>query len=164
MRYYQRTTRSCSFHDLRPELRADIEKHAADNLFGEVAGQLIACIETESVQQKRGGLAGLRDRLLGPNDPDPVHYTAVVVLPRWLIWSTNGAKRGTTTLSAALADIRVEDFTGFGDLEDNGINVSGTLRGLREQTMAFIGLGEGEAAEQFKRTLRQAIQQANVGR
>src|SRR5687768_14591493 len=81
MRYYQRTTRSCSFHDLRPELRTAIEQHAADNLFGEVAGQLVACIETESVQQKRSGLAGLRDRLLGPNDPDALHYTAVVVLP-----------------------------------------------------------------------------------
>lgn len=162
MRYYQRTTRSCSFHDLRPELRAAIEKHAAENLLGEVAGQLIACIETESVQQKRGGLAGLRDRLLGPNDPDPVHYTAVVVLPKWLIWSTAGAKRGTNTLSAALADIRLEDFTGFGGIEDNGINVTGVLRGSREQSSVFIGLGKGEAAEQFKRALRQAIQQANA--
>jgi hypothetical protein len=72
--------------------------------------------------------------------------------------------RGTVTLSAALADIRVEDFTGFGDVEDYGINVSGRVRGSREEGMAFIGLGEGEAANQFKRTLRQAIQQANVGK
>jgi hypothetical protein len=56
----------------------------------------------------------------------------------------------------------VEDFTGFGDLEDNGINVLGRLRGAREEAMAFIGLGEGEAAEQFKRSLRQAIKHANT--
>jgi hypothetical protein len=164
MRYYQRTTRQCQWQQLRPALRAAIEKHAADNLFGDVVGQLLACIETESVQQKQRGLAGWRDRLLGPNDPDEVHYTAAVLLPNWLIWATSGEKRGTTTLSARLGDIRIEDFTGFGGIEDNGINISGTVRGSKEQTMAFLGLGEGEAADNFKRRLRQAIQQANTAK
>lgn len=162
MRYYQRTTHQRQWTDLRPELRAAIEKHAAENHFGELIGQAIACIETESVHQKRGGLAGLRDRLLGPNDPDSVHYSAAVLLPGWLIWATSGAKRGTITQSARLVDIKVEAFTGFGDIEDNGINVTGTRRGASDQTTAFIGLGEGDAAGQFKKTLLHAIQRAHT--
>ena len=162
MRYYQRTTLQRQWPELRPELRAAIEKHAAENHFGELISQAIACIETESVHQKRGGLAGLRDRLLGPNDPDPIHYSAAVLLPGWLIWATSGAKRGTITQSARLVDIKVEEFTGFGDIEDKGLNISGTLRGQREQVTAFLGLGEGEATDQFKRTLRQALTRANT--
>ena len=160
---YHRTTRDCSLTDLRPELLAAIRAHVEERKLGDVEAQMLICCETTNEQRELKGLEKLRARLLGPHDPDPVHYTGVVVTPAWLIWTTSGAKRGTVTLSARLRDVEIREFSAryaeFG-IEDSGIDVFGLIGYSAERGSVFIGLGREPAAEKLKDVLRGAVQQA----
>ncbi|MCI0397056.1 MAG: hypothetical protein L0332_36080 [Chloroflexi bacterium] len=162
MKEYNRTTRDCSFGDLRPELQAAIRQYAGENLLGDVAAEVLACCETRSERRPKGTLGRLKDRLLGPYDPDPVHFTAVVVTPHWLIWAHSGEKRGAHTLAARLEDITVQDYAFSHLVPDDGLTVQGQIRGFGEAGQAFIGLAPGPAADHFKRVVQQAIEKANT--
>ncbi len=160
MSKYKRTTRLTDFRQLRPELHAAIEQLAAKRAWGDVGAEAILCCETKNEQRKVGFLQGLKDRLSGPHDPDPVHYAAALVTPSRLIWAAAGEKRGTTALWAKLRDAEIEDYaqSPFATrIPDTGINVFGNISGFSERASAFIGLGDSPATEQFKQALEQAI-------
>ena len=78
---YRRSTRECNFDRLRPEIVTAIRTHAQQHDLGDVEREALICSETTNEKLKSGGLFG---KLLG-GDPDKVHYSAVVVTPRWLI-------------------------------------------------------------------------------
>jgi hypothetical protein len=155
---YIRSTRECAFNQVQPALYAAIRQHAEENQLGNLEAKALACVETRN-ERKRS--SGLFSRLLGSSDPDPLHYTAAVVTPKWLIWASSGAKRGTTVLSARLTDVQVRNYDMNQLVEDSGLVVNGLLRGATEKAEAFIGLGPEPAAEDFKRIVREAIEQAN---
>jgi hypothetical protein len=155
---------------LQPALAAAIKEHVQDRELGDVLSNVLICCETTSERRKLGRFEALKARLGGTYDPDPVHYTGIVVTPSWLIWGTSGEQRGTNILSARLRKIEVQDYakelarfkeTKLG-IEDSGVTVFGVIGSFRERASAFIGLGREEAAEKLKRVLREAIQQANA--
>lgn len=152
MSEYKRTTRRCAPSGLRPELAAELRRHARDRFSVDVDAEALCCCETTSERTRRPGLFG---RLLGASG-EAVHHTAAIVTPAWLFWATSGEKRGTTALSARLADLEtVGDFDSK-LVQDTGLEVFGVLTGFRERGSAFIGLGTEEAAQEFKRILREA--------
>lgn len=155
MREYQRTTRECSVAELRPELAKAIREYAVKHDLGDVEAELIICCETTSERLKKG----LLSRLFG--DPDALHHTAMLLTPGLLIWGTTGDRRGTSIVSARLADIEVRDYDSS-LIEDSGLDIFGFLNQSSERVHAFIGLGEGEAAERFRRALKERVVQSSV--
>ncbi len=164
---YQRSTRECNFDRLRPEMVEAIRAHAQQHELGDVEREALICCETINEKIKSGGLFG---KLLG-SDPDKVHYTGLVVTPRWLIWATSGAKRGTSVLSSRLHDTEVQDFEatpmyklmqerGLKEMQDTGLEVTAFFTGSLERAQAFIGLGPEPAAQNLRAVLKDAVRKA----
>ncbi len=158
---YQRSTRECNFDRLRLEIVEAIRAHAQQHELGDVEREALICCETTNEKKKSSGLFS---KLAG-GDPDKVHYTGIVVTPRWLIWATSGAKRGVVVLSSRLRDTEVRDYEAtpsYKLLQDTGLEVVGFFSGSLERAQAFIGLGPEPAAQNLRSVLKQAIQQAQT--
>ena len=164
---YRRSTRECNVDRLRPELVEAIRAHAQEHELGDVEREALICCETTNEKHKSGGLFG---KLLG-GDPDKVHYTGLVVTPRWLIWAISGAKRGVTVLSSRLHDLEARDFEstpmyqmlqkqGKTEMLDAGLEVTGFFSDRLERGTMFIGLGPEPAAQQMRDVLKDAVKKA----
>lgn len=147
---YQRTTRICTLNDLPPSLATALGQRAQDLGLKDLSQQILLCAETTSVKTKRTGLIA---RWLG-GDPDKSHITGILVTAQHLIWGHEGEKRGTAVLSAKWRDVRVTSFAST-LVPDTGLEVSGFISGFNEKAQAFIGLGEGAAAEQLRQRIAQ---------
>lgn len=150
---YQRTTRICPLTDLPPALAIALAQRAQDLGIKDLAQHTLLCAETSSVKTRRTGFI---QRLLG-GDPDKMHITGILVTPKYLIWGHEGQKRGTTVLSAKFSEVHVTPFTST-LVTDTGLEVSGFISGFNEKAQAFIGLGEGAAAEQVRQVITQVTQ------
>jgi hypothetical protein len=154
---YNRSTRECTFSQLRPELVSAIREQVEKQELGDIEAEILACCETTSEKKKKK--RGLFGSLLG-GDPDPVHYTGVIVTPTWLIWARSGAKSGTVVAWARLRDIQVKDFESE-LIDDTGLEVFGFIGRSRERGQAFIGLGPESAAKRFGDAVKSAVAQAS---
>lgn len=155
---YTRTTQELSFGRLRPEIHAAVEGHIEERELGDIESTLLFCCETENKKRKRGPLG----KLPRSPDPDPVHYTAAIVTPDWLIWARSGEKSGTSVVSMRLAEIEVHDYR-YGDLiADSGVSVFGFIGRAPRKSELFIGLGEESAAVEFRRILEEAVERAST--
>jgi hypothetical protein len=149
---WKRRTQQVSFEDLLPEMINAVQKHIEHYNLGPILSDALICIQTDSEKTKKSLFSGAE-----------TVYTGAVVLPRWLIWVTNGTKRNTTVLSALLKDIVVQDYaqTSFAKtIPDSGINVSGKFTDMSESVTAFIGLEDNPAGNKFKEIVIQAVQDA----
>lgn len=151
---YNRSTRECSFEQLRPEIVTAVRAHAEKYALSDLESNILMCCETTSQKKKKG----LFSSLMG-GDPDMVHYTGMFVTPKWLVWVNSGAKRGTHVSTAKLNDISVSDFDSK-LFEDTGIEVFGFIGQRSERVTAFIGLGAESVAQRFSETLKSAVEQA----
>ena len=144
---YIRSTRACSFEQLRPELVSAIREYVADRKLGDIEPDILMCCETTSEKLKKGFF-----RSLMGGDPDPIHYIGALVTPIWLIWARSGPKSGTVVLSARLKDVQVKDFES--DLiQDTGLEVFGFVGNSTERMHVFIGLGQEPPAQKFAETV-----------
>src|SRR3712207_6139100 len=116
MREYRRTTRECSVAELHPELMKAVREYAGKQNLGDLESEVVICCETTSERLKKG----LLSRLFG--DPDAIHHTAMLLTPALLIWGTTGKRRGTSIVSARLADIEVRDYEPS-LIEDSGLDI-----------------------------------------
>ncbi len=151
---YNRTTRECSFGQMRPELVSAIREYAEKHEMGSVEAEIAICCETTS-EKKRKGLFASRGA-----DPDPVHYTGVLLTPTWLIWARSGAKSGTTVVSARLKEIEIQDFASK-LIDDTGLEVFGFVGDTPERGHAFIGLGSESGAQKMREMVREAVAKAH---
>ncbi|MBP7999289.1 MAG: hypothetical protein KA314_19495 [Chloroflexi bacterium] len=147
---YQRTTRICTLAELPASLGAALTQRAQDLGVKELSQQVLLCAETISIKKKRTGFI---QRLLG-GDPDINHITGIVVTSQYLIWGHEGEKRGITVLSAKLNEVRVTPFTST-LVPDSGLEIFGFISGVSEKVQAFIGVGEGAAADQLRQIIAQ---------
>lgn|SRR5574341_338029 len=154
---YRRTTQESSPDRLRPEIRAAIEQHIAERQLGDVLANVLYCCETANERLKKPGLlAGLT----GAGDPDPVHYTAGIVTPVWLIWARSGAKYGIHATFIRLKDAEVRDYQYAHLAEDHGLDVLGFIGDAPERGSLFLGLGREAAADRFAEVLKEAARKA----
>jgi len=153
---WKRITKETTVTDLRPELEQAIHKHIELHNLGE--GPLtdaLLCIQTDSEKVKKGFFQrGGESVSMG-----------VVLTPRWLFWTVSGSKVGASALSTQLRDITVQDYaqTSFAAMvPDSGVQVSGRLTGVSENSSAFIGLEDNATGTKFKERLIQQVQAAKV--
>ena len=153
MNTYTRSTRECTFADLRPELVTAIRKHIEKYRLEDIEATLLICCETTSTIQKAG---------LFTNGSE-TSITGMIVTAQLLIW-TNGEKRDKPIVrSALLRNIDVQDFENTAMYKvnpDSGMNITGRYTDVTKQGQAFIGLGTDPAGEKFRQVLQHAIQKA----
>ena len=151
MNTYIRSTRECTFADLRPELVTAIRKHIEKYKLGNIESTLLICCETTSATQKTG---------LFTNGSETT-VTGMLVTVQLLIW-TNGSKKDKPLVrSALLRNIDVQDFENTAMYQvnpDSGMNITGRYTDVTKQGQAYIGLGTDPAGEKFRQVLQHAIQ------
>lgn len=150
-----RSTRECTFADLRPELLTAIRKHIEKNKLGDVESSLLICCETTSTIQKIG---------LFTNGSETT-ITGMLVTDQLLVWTNEKKKNKPTVRSAWLRNIDVQDFenTAMHQVNpDSGMNITGRYTDVTKQGQAFIGLGTDLAGEKFRQVLQHAIQKAQA--
>jgi hypothetical protein len=148
-----RSTRECTFANLRPELVTAIRKHIEKYKLGEIESSLLICCETTSTNQKTGLFANGTE----------ITITGMFVTTHFLVW-TGGKERGKPVVrSALLRNIDVQDFENtamYRVYPDSGMNITGRYTDVTKQGQAFIGLGADSAGEKFRQVLQHAIQEA----
>ena len=153
MNAYIRSTRECTFTDLRPKIVTAMRKHIEEYKLGDVESSLLICCETTSTIQKTGLFA---------SGSEPT-VTGTLVTAQLLVW-TNGMKRNRPNVrSARLSNIDAQDFENSAMYHvnpDSGINITGRYTDATKQGQAFIGLGTDSAGEKFRQVLQHAIQKA----
>jgi len=153
MNAYTRSTRECTFADLRPELVTAIREHVEKYKLEDIESSLLICCETMSTTQKTG---------LFTNSSETT-VTGMIVTAQSLIW-TNGKKKDKPTVrSAWLRNIDAQDFENTAMYQvnpDSGMNITGRYTDVTKQGQAFIGLGTDSAGEKFRQVLQHAIQKA----
>ena len=149
---WNRKTREIPLESLPPEMGSAINLYIEQHNLGPILSDALKCIQTDSEKVKKGLFGG----------PEVVRVGAIVT-PRWLLWAIQGTKTPTTVLSAQLINITIQDYsqTPFAKMiPDSGIEVSGLFTDAGESSSAFIGLGEGTAANEFKEIVLKAAKDA----
>jgi hypothetical protein len=151
---YTRTTRECTFDQLRPELQAAIRERAEQKAMGDLAATATIVCETTSEKKKSGLLGKLRGGA-------SIQYTAMALTPKWLVWvATDDKGQAGGVMWARLTDITVTDYAvspNYKLMPDSGVEVFGLLAEFPERARAFIGLGSEPAAVHFKEAVTQAV-------
>ena len=153
MNAYKRSTRECTFVDLRPELVTAIRKHIEKYKLEDIESSHLICFETTSTIQKTGFFT---------NGVDTT-FAGMLVTAQLLVW-TNGKKRDEPTVGSAwLRNIDAHDFENTAMYQvnpDSGMNITGRYTDVTKQGQVFIGLGTDSAGEKFRQVLQHAIQKA----
>ena len=155
MNAYTRSTRECTFADLRPELLTAIREHIGRYEFGDVESSLLMCCETTSTMQKTGLFA---------RNPETT-ITDLLLTADVLIWTDGKNKDKPNIRSAWLRNIDVQDFekTAMYLVQpDSGIHVSGRYTDVTKNGQAFIGLGNDTDGVKFRKALQDRIQKAQA--
>ncbi|GAA2385674.1 hypothetical protein [Dactylosporangium salmoneum] len=150
-RLYDRTSRTISYDDVDPALRAAIEQHAEERLLGPV--RPVAVVDTHSVNLKKGGLFG---RLAGRSEKE--HRTVALLLPQALVVVTTGAERGVVVMSTRLPDIARIGGRDPQLIVDSGVSVESRWNGHNQDIVSYyVGLGDDPAGREFQDRLRAAV-------
>ena len=149
---WSRKTREIPLESLPSAMGAAINLHIEQHNRGPILSNALKCIQTDSEKVKKSFFEGAE-----------VTQVGAILTPRWLIWAIQGTKTPSTGLSAQLSNITVQDYsqTPFAKLiPDSGLEVNGLFTDASESSSAFIGLGEGIAANEFKEIVVRVAQDA----
>jgi hypothetical protein len=150
MREYQRTTRECSFNDFQPEIRSAIRKYVEKHELGDIEANVLMCAETVSEKIKQGFFS----KIFG--GANYARNFSIIITPERLLWCSPDSRNNAIVQAARLSEIEVGDFQS-NQIEDSGLDVFGFINQSPGRVQAFIGLGAEEAAQKFRRTLKEAI-------
>ena len=147
---WDRRTVQCDYTQIRPELRASIEKELK-KLDEELDIQF--CIATESTQLKKGLFGGKQQ----------VQHSACIVTPKWLVQAIDlgDGKTGPAAVFHYLSKMQVSfdtvELARKLNIEDYGIDVFSQTRWNLQGGSHFIGLEPSGATDQFINALKSAI-------
>lgn len=152
---YLRSTRECTFEQLRPEIQRSLEAYFQAKELGEIAAETVLCCETVSEAKEPGWLA----KLFGEKLESPI-YVATLLTASFLVWARSGPQTGVNVTVAELRFIRLKAFSSLFN-PDTGLEVSGLVGDSKRYLTGYIGLGPEPAAEKFVEAARQAIAKIN---
>jgi len=139
---WNRRTREVSVERLPTETTNAIQRHIEQHNLGPILSEALMCVYTDSEKTKKG-LFGRAETV----------RMAVILTPRWLVWSVEQPNAKAAVLSAQLIHVTIQDYaqTSFAELiPDSGIQVTGMFTNAGEGASAFIGLEENLAGNSFK--------------
>jgi hypothetical protein len=149
---WERSTKEIPLESLPEAVISAIHKHIEEHNLGSILDETLMCIQTDSVQVKKS-LFGKRQMV----------QVSAALTPRWLVWAIQENTTQPVVLSAQLINLTVQDYaqTSFAKMiPDSGIEVSGRFTEAGESASAFIGLGDGSAANKFKEIVIKTVQDA----
>lgn len=155
MSEWNRTTREIQTNEIQPELADAIQDHLSRYNLGPIINNALMCVETINTKKKKGLFRSGNQSMV----------TCAVITPEWLVWAMCGDKSGSSALSLPLVDGTVEEYAlspQYKFVPDSGLEITGKLTGQTgmhgsTQTMAFLGLGEEPAAQNFKKITLERI-------
>ncbi len=156
MANYYRTTRECSFEELRPELRQAMRDYIENQKMVGIEIDILMCCETTSEKKTPNGGNNLL-AFLGEDDPDSIVTTGMFVTPEWLVWARMGDKTGMLVTAANFRNVKVKPFSSRFD-DDTGLEVSGFIGDALGRVKGYIGMGPEEAAREFCDVVVQAAE------
>ena len=139
---WNRRTREVAVESLPTETTNAIQRHIEQHNLGPILSEALMCVYTDSEKTKKG-LFGRAETV----------RMAVILTPRWLVWSVEQPNAKAAVLSAQLIHVTIQDYaqTSFAELiPDSGIQVTGMFTNAGEGASAFIGLEENLAGNSFK--------------
>lgn len=148
MKEYQRNTKQSNFNSLPLETVQACRKYFEDHELEKIESNILLCCETTSSKVKQGFFG----KLFGGGNF--VHFTAVFFTPERLFWANTDQKNHIVVLSAKFSEVEITDFDSK-LIEDNGLNVFGSIGHFKERVQAFIGFGEEPFANEFRRKLKE---------
>jgi hypothetical protein len=159
MSNYERSTRECSFEQLRPEFQQAFRDYFRihENLAVELDETRLVCCETVSHKKEAGWLAAL----LGEAQ-DVTVYTAILLSSQALFWarSEENSVSALRVVGTSLNTIRVKQFRSL-LTTDSGLEISGLIEGSKGVMRGYIGLGAEPEAQKFCEAVAQAVEKVN---
>lgn len=153
MQNYRRHTYECEFHELQADLIEVFREHFMKYAIAHIERDMLICCETASYNRKVTGLLG---KVTG-GDPDPVHYSAIIITPEWFVGARTGSQSGTYTVSARLADIGY-NISEMQFPEPNLVLVVfGFMTDIPQPIESIWGLGQGRATDRLLAVLGEAV-------
>jgi hypothetical protein len=152
---YTRSTRECTFDQLRPDLRRAILEFARMGEIGSLPDSILGCCETKSEKKAGGFFSGWFE-----SGADHIIYTGALFTAEWLVWARSGDLSGTHVTAARLADIQVKPFASL-LVRDNGLEVFGYVGDSKSRIRGYIGMGPEPAAQAFCQAAQQAAEKIN---
>lgn len=152
---YTRSTRECTFDQLRPELRRAILEFARMGEIGSLADDILGCCETKSEKKAGGFFSGWFE-----TGADQITYTGALFTAEWLVWARSGDVSGAHVTAARLADIQVKPYASL-LVRDKGLEVFGYVGDAKRRMRGYIGMGPEPAAQAFCQGVQQAAEKIN---
>jgi hypothetical protein len=139
---YRRTTRECTFDELRPELAKAIRGYAQRQEWDNLEAEVLACCETTTERTSTNPL----DAWLHGSAPTITHL-ALIATPDRLIWAfNNGTDVGAA--SAQYKDMRLKIFQPK-HTPDFAVDIYARMDGTREKAGGRFMLGSSPDAQKF---------------
>ena len=149
---WNRRTKEVAMERLPLETTNAIQQYIEQHNLGSVLSDALMCVHTDSEKAKKG-LFGRAETV----------RMAVILTPRWLVWSVEQPDAKAVVISAQLTQVTIQDYaqTSFaGLIPDSGIQVTGMFTNAGEGASAFIGLEENIAGNRFKDLVIKTAQDA----
>jgi hypothetical protein len=159
---YKRTSRICPFAKIQPILQIALQQEATDHGCGQIPGDILVCVATNSQRKQGSILTRMKNKIIGLPAPGAIQQCAAVVMPGWLIWAfTHWDKNDeATALSVRLNEAEINDYHSNHSAEDHGLTILALSSGATERNLKFLGLEPGGDSERFREVLREATQKA----
>ena len=146
----QRTTRACTFDELRPELAEAIRAYANRQQWDNLEAEVLACCETTTERTSTNGLDAWLNRSAAT-----ISYLALIATPQRLIWAYGSDRIRAGAASAQYQEMRLKIFR---PKSPPGIAVDlyGRMDGTREKTGGRFMLDDSPAALNFCEEVQRA--------
>lgn len=145
---YSRTTRSCSFNDLKSGFIKGIKTYAEQYNLGDVISEVQHCFETTNT--KKGFLGKIK-----------TNYTEICITSKFLFWNIVNDENESGVAAAKWSDIsEINDWekTEMGKMvEDSGVEMYGFIHMSSHRSRWFIGLGNDDAGKQCRTLLNNSL-------
>jgi hypothetical protein len=139
----QRTTRECTFAELRPELAEAIRTYAQRQQWQNFEPHVSACCETTSEQISTGRL----DAWLHSGAPTR-SYLALIATPDRLIWAYSSDRARAGAASAQFKEMRLKIFTPK-NAAGIAVDIFARMDGTRDKAGGRFMLDDSPAARRF---------------
>lgn len=159
---WNRTTRTITMDQIRPEMAQAIQTHLESFNLGPILTDALIYSETVSTKKKKGLFGGGGDQQVINMD---------IVTPHWLMLVTRGDKASTAVAhTIQLKDSLISDYKddpSYKLIQDVGLNITGIFTGIigvnnEPRVSMFIPLGEEPAANEFKTILFEQFKKSRL--